>query len=250
MNDIILGAFEMLRVIACDDDRNMLGMLENCVREYMEEYSVSAQWQYLAYENGIDLIYDLEHTISESGEIFILDIKLKNDNGITVAKTIKSKKRNAVIIFISGYTEYIEDSFEADPVYFLVKPLKKDAFYKAMNKAIEKIHSVEKKFLIIKNKEVIRIFYDEILYAESIARKIHIHCHEENVEYYEKMDELTKKMGSHFVRCHKSYLVNMKYIKSVDNKEITLLNGMKIPVSRTKATETKERVLEYLKISI
>lgn len=237
----------MLRIIACDNDRNMLDMLEKCVKEYMEECSDTAQWQYLTYENGFDLIYDLEHTTSETEEIFILDVKLKNDNGIAVAKTIKSKSRTAVIIFISGYTEYVEDSFEVEPVYFLVKPLKKDAFHKAMNRALEKIHKAEKKFLLIKNKEVLRVFYDEIYYAESIARKIHIHCLEDNIEYYGKMDALTDELGADFVRCHKSYIANMKYIKSVDNKEITLMNGIKIPVSRTKVAETKERILGYLK---
>lgn len=233
---------ERMRIIACDDDKNVLMLLEEWVKEYMGDQ----HYQYITYTNGIDLIKDIGVYDGDEPQILFMDVKLKNDNGIDVAKILNKEYGNIAVIFISGYTEYLEDSFEADPVYFLVKPLKKEIFEKAMKKAIEKVKNNERKFLLIKGKEVTRVFYDEIYFAESVGRKMRLYCEEDMLEYYEKMDELEKELKGSFVRCHKSFLVNLMHVRSVDGRDITLMNGKKIPISRNKSAETKEKVFAYL----
>ena len=231
-----------MKFFVCDDDLNMLNMLTKWIAEYMD----GRECQIKTYCNGIDVIYDIEHGEEYEPEIIFMDIKLKNDNGIDVAKVIKKINWNAVIIFISGYSEYFEDSFEAEPVYFLIKPLKKEVFTKAMDKAFEKVNQNNRKFLLLRKKEVARIFFDDIYYVESNGRKIRIHCQQGEVEYYEKLDILTEQLEGDFVRCHKSYLVNMKWIQSIKNKSVILLNDEAIPISRNRLPETKDKVFEYL----
>ena len=231
-----------MKIYICDDDKNMYPMLAEWIREYLN----GSECQVETYDNGIDLIYELKNIESSGPDIIFMDIKLKNDNGIDVAKLIKKENKNAVIIFISGYTEYFEDSFEAEPVYFLIKPLKKEMFLRAMDKAMEKMEQKKEKYLLFRKKDVSRIFFDDIYYVESIGRKIHIHCRQGEFEYYEKLDFIMNQLEGEFVKCHKSYLVNMKWIQQVDNKAITLMNGIEIPVSRNRMTETKDKVFEYL----
>ena len=74
---------------------------------------------------------------------------------------------------------------------------------------------------------------------------MHIYCQKETLTYYEKLDCLENQLRSEFVRCHKSYLVNMKWVRRVDSKLVFLTNGIEIPVSRNKMTETKDKVFEY-----
>lgn len=202
-----------MRIVACDDDGVILELIETWIKEWMGKKS----YQYISYDNGID-----------------------------VAKIVNREYGNTVVIFISGYTEYFEDSFEADPVYFLIKPIKKENFEKAMEKAIKKVSENDKKYLLVTGKEIKRVFYEEIYYAESFARKIKLHCTFGELEFYEKMDELEKQLQGEFVRCHKSFLVNMEHIRCVDGNEITLLDGDQVPVSKKKATETKRTIFEYL----
>lgn len=231
-----------MRIIACDDDKKTLALLEMWTKEYMG----NVPYQFLAYDNGIDLLNEMENYTGVEPQIVFMDIKLKNDNGIAVAKILNKEYGNVAVIFVSGYTEYFEDSFEADPVYFLIKPLKKESYEKAMEKAVVKITNRERQFLLIKGKNLKRVFFDDICYAESEARKIRLHCKDEIIEYYEKMDDLENMLKKHFIRCHKSFMVNISQIKSMNGKEIALLNGEKIPISRKKAAETKQTVLEYL----
>ena len=230
-----------MKISICDDSLEMLNLLKEWVEEFMEE----SECQIQLYDNGIDLIYEIEHNDGAIPDIIFMDIKLKNDNGIDVAKVIKKYKDDAIIIFISGYSEYFEDCFEADPVYFLVKPLKKETFTKAMEKAFDIITRKDKKYLVLRKTEVIRISLDNIFYIESEGRKVHIYCQKETLTYYEKLDCLENQLRSEFVRCHKSYLVNMKWVRRVDSKLVFLTNGIEIPVSRNKMTETKDKVFEY-----
>ena len=231
-----------MRIIACDDDKNMMMLIKQWTQELLE----NQPFQFIFYENGIDLLNEMEQYEGKDSQIVFMDIKLKNDNGIGVAKILNRNYGNTAVIFISGYTEYLEDSFEADPVYFLVKPLKKEKFRRAFEKALQKITSEERKYLLVKGKDIKRVFYDEIYYAESMTRKIHLYFKDQEIEYYEKMDELEKLLQGEFVRCHKSYLVNLRYVSRVDGKKVTLIDGTEIPISRKNAKDTKEIVFEYL----
>ena len=125
-----------MKIYICDDDVNVLNMLTKWIDEYMQ----NREYKLVTYCSGIDVIYDIEHNEEDGPEIIFMDIRLKNDNGIDVAKFVKKKNKNAVIIFISGYTDFFEESFEAEPIYFLIKPLKKEMFEKAMEKAFEKVN--------------------------------------------------------------------------------------------------------------
>lgn len=231
-----------MRIIACDDDKNMLALLEKWVKEYMGEKT----YHFFAYNNGIDLLKEMEHYKGTEPQILFMDIKLKNDNGIDVAKLLNEGYGNTAVIFVSGYTEYLEESFEADPVFFLVKPLKKDRFEKAMEKATEKLGKAERKFLLLKGKELRRVFYDEIYYIESAGRKLQLFGVDVFIEYYAKMDSMEGELKDNFVRCHKSFIVNLMYVRSMDGKEITLMNGKKIPISRNRVNETKQKLFDYL----
>lgn len=232
-----------MRIIVCDDDENM----QFLIQQWTEKILAGQSYRFNAYEDGMDLLCEMEQYQGEEPVIIFMDIKLKNDNGIRIAKLLSHGFAKVAVIFISGYTEYFEDSFDADPIYFLIKPLKRVTFEKAFEKALKKILETDRKFILIsQGKDKYRIFCDDIYYAESSARKIKIHRLSDSIEYYEKMDVLESQLGEDFVRCHKSFLVNMKYIHSVDGKEITLLDGRKIAISRKKSNETKEIVFRYL----
>lgn len=230
-----------MRIIACDDNEAILNLLEMWTKKWMEEN----HYEYISYQNGWELLEDMEKCHETEPQIIFMDIKLREENGIDIAKALNREHRNVAFIFISGYTEYVENSFEADPVYFLVKPLKWENFQKALDKAVKKIQENAQKFYLVKGKELRRIFHDEIYYAESIARKVKLYCTFGEVEFYERMDHLEQELGEEFVRHHKSYIANMRYVRSVDGKELTMLNGVKIPISRNKIQETREKVFAY-----
>jgi DNA-binding LytR/AlgR family response regulator len=231
-----------MKIIVCDDDKNMKVLLESWMQEYFEETG----YQILYFSNGIELLNRIDSYQEEETFIIFMDIRLKNDNGIDIARAIRKKHIKAAIIFISGYTEYVEDSFEADPDYFLVKPLKKESFWLAMNKSITNLSVNHDKYVRVKTgKEIRRIRWKDIYYAESLGRKIKLYCTWGTLEYYDKMDRLEKELEEEFVRSHKSYLVHLEYVDSMEGNKITLFDEKEIPVSKNRSLKTREKIFSY-----
>lgn len=232
-----------MRIIVCDDDKNMSSLIRQWTKEYLE----GKAYQFICCETGLELLSEMKDYRGKDPQIVFMDIKLKNDNGIEIARILNKSYGNIFIIFISGYTEYFEDSFEADPIYFLIKPIKKETFKKAMDKAIDKIsHTKQKSFFIMQDRNLTKVFVDDIHYAESSGRKIRLYGKFGKLEYYEKMDLLEQQLGKDFIRCHKSFLVHMKYIHCVDRQNIIMMDQKIIPISKKKVNDTKKIIFQYL----
>lgn len=236
-----------MRIIACDDEKNILIQLEEWVKDYFTKKNMEFSFQ--KYQTGRSFIRELEQYDGEEPIIILMDIQLpKENNGINMIKQAYKWTGKIAVIFVSGYTEYAEEVFDVNPIYFLVKPLKREKFDRAMRLAIQKVMNTKEELSIMiqSHKETKKILYHEIIYIESALRKTKFHCLLEDYECYERLDSLEKKLGKGFIRCHKSFLVNLAHVSSLKRKEIILDNGQCIPISNSKAKETKEAVLRYL----
>lgn len=232
-----------MKVIICDDDGLMAQTLESWTKEYMKEEVVEIH----SFLHGKDVLWFMEDVAQEEQVIVLMDIKLEDGNGIEIVKKLRKINSNCFTIFISGYTEYVEDSFEADPIYYLLKPCTKDKFFRAMDKAVIRLQESEKKSICFSiNGSLKRVFVDEIIYAESHGRKILLHTKNEAFEYYGKLKGLDEDLvGYPFVWCHKSFLVNINHVRMIVKNELVLLDGTVVPISRTKLSETKEKVFKF-----
>ncbi|MDE7223975.1 MAG: LytTR family transcriptional regulator, partial [Acetatifactor sp.] len=89
---------------------------------------------------------------------------------------------------------------------------------------------------------------DELVFCEIIDRKIYLNLDSnEVIDYYERIEKLETKLGDHFFRCHRSYLINLKHLKGYKNGIAYMDNGREIPVSRLRSREFSGVVLQYMK---
>ena len=130
------------------------------------------------------------------------------------------------IIYISGYAEYAEKIFETNPKYFLIKPITKKKLEKAINKSLEDLkENREKNELFLGNEnKMVRLVLQDILYFESNKRIINIHNVEDRTSIYMKLGDLEEKLPYYFVRCHQSYIVNLKNVEKMQNNSFLLKN--------------------------
>ena len=88
----------------------------------------------------------------------------------------------------------------------------------------------------------------EIVYCEIIDRKIYLNLASgEIIDYYERIENLEMKLGGNFFRCHRSYFINLKHLKSYKNGTAYMDNGREVPVSRLRSKEFSGVVLQYMK---
>ncbi len=232
----------MIRVGICDDDVKILEILCKMIREQYGE-----QIQVQSWNSAEEMLFWCEDNERISLDIVLIDIVLRRESGIELGKKLHALSRRIKIIFITGHIEYAPDIFQIDPVSLLKKPISVYKLVEAIDKAIEKIRLEESQVITVQSKGMVfRVNVNYISHVESQDRKLLIYQNGDVVSVYMKMSELMDRLDDVFLRCHHSYLVNMNFIKTFSSQEIELLDGTKIPVSRSKSGPAKNRFLSYL----
>ena len=186
-------------------------------------------------------------------DAFILDIEMSGMNGIELAKEIRRRDLNVLIIFVTGHSNYVFDVFETITFDFIIKPVTKEKIVELVKKVKEFLFVAKKKFVFCYNKSTYSIPYDEIIYLEKMKRKIYIHTSDENTVYQSNMNlkevwnRLDEKM---FANINKSCIVNLGWISRLDSEYAFLENDMKFYVSREYRKELRERHLRYLEVQL
>ena len=229
----------MLRVSICDDDVATLSQLEELVRQYLDPGELC-----LATYSG----YGEFLTTRQSGDLLFMDIDLGDGCGIELAKEVKKTDSGTCVIFVTAHPEYVEESFEVEPVYFLVKPIRPDSFHRAMDRAMERLAAErqESRLTVTFQNRVSAVALRDISYIEFSVRSATIHAGTRVLRTYEKLSSLQQRVDSRFIQCHKSYLVNMDYVIGFQGNTLELCGGVEIPVSQSRAKVTRETLLHHL----
>lgn len=192
-----------------------------------------------------------EELLNYDGQIDIcfLDIQMKGMDGMETARRLRADKFQGFLIFITVLKEMVFSSFEVQAYDYLVKPVEEKQFEKTMERLYASMRSAgEDSMLVQKGYEGRIVQKDEIIFCEIIDRKIYLNLASgEVLDYYEQIENLETKLGSHFFRCHRSYLINLRHLKGYKNGIAYMDNGRGVPVSRLRNKEFSGVVLQYMK---
>lgn len=180
-------------------------------------------------------------------DILLLDIEMGAMDGISLAKKIRGENDSVQIIFITGYADYIAEGYEVAALHYLMKPVSQEKMYAVLDRAIAALRKTKQVVLLPANGEVHRISVEDIQYVEAFAHSAVVHTEKQNLEVKLSISELEQRLTADFVRCHRSYLVNLKYISRISKKEVILDDGTAIPLARTAGTAVNQAFITYYK---
>lgn len=207
----------------------------------------------LNLSNAVYKVYEFDSCeqmfeVNLNFDMYFLDIQMKKLSGIEAAKIIRNKKNTAVIIFITGLKDYVFDAFDVHAFHYILKPIDVEKLKKVVISALEQFEETDK-FIIAKTiSESNKIYLKDILYIESQLRKLKVHTSYGIIEYYYKLADIEKQLPQNmFFRCHKSYIVNLKYVRSYDNSSIKLKNSEIIYISKYRLSDFSKAFMYYLK---
>ena len=182
-------------------------------------------------------------------DILFLDIQMKGMDGMETARKLRADRFRGFLVFITVLKEMVFQSFEVQAYDYLVKPVDKKQFEKTMERLYDSMQNASEDSLLVQKGYEGRIIpKDEIVFCEIIDRKIYLNLTSgEVVDYYERIENLETKLDNRFYRCHRSYLINLKYLKGYKNGTAYMDNGKEIPVSRLRSREFSGVVLQYMK---
>lgn len=232
-----------MTIAVCDDEKEIRASIERNIR------LLCADARIIRFEDGNALL-------SYPGEldILFLDIQMDGMNGIEAARALRKAENPVTIIFVTALEEYVFEAFDVRAFHYLVKPIDNAKFFEVLQSAIGEHRrsraaaAEEKAFIAVKQGSVTRrIFLCEILYLEVLNRKVTLHTAEEKLEFYGRLVELEKRLDRDFVRCHRAFIVNLRYVASYDAGSITLDNGEKIMLAKQKYTDFVKYYANWLR---
>lgn len=235
----------MLIIAICDDlelDRKYLAKL---IQDYCTILSYDIR--IMTFTSGEDLVtYYMDGNIGF--DVIFLDIYMGGDNGIETAEKIREFDSQCKIIFTTTSTDHALDSFKVFPFNYLIKPITKEMFNMVFEKAILNIDKEKQKSITVKTENQIKnILYKDIKFIESVSRKIYIHTTQGEIYIYSKLDDVENEINDErFLRCHKSFLVNMDYITSVEDYSFILTDSTEVPIKQRTFASIKKNYYTYI----
>lgn len=232
----------MINVAICDDEKSISGKIEKMVKAFFGKKKVDIS--VLQYFSGEELLRG-----SKDIDILFLDIGMQGIDGIETAKRLRANDYKGFLIFITILKEMVFRSFEVQPFDYLIKPVKEEQFEKTMERLFFSMNDREKANLLVqRGYESNIISFQDIVYCEIIDRKMYLHLNsDEVIDYYESIENLEKKLDERFFKCHRSYLINLNYLKSYKDNMAYMANGKEIPVSRLRSKDFSNAILQYMK---
>lgn len=220
----------MIKVAICDDDVATTGRIESMLRSIAIGKFVQIDTE--VFWKGGHLAREVEN--GACFDVIFLDIEMGNEDGITVARRIRETDRNVLIVYVTSYENYMQESFSVRPFRFLVKPVLADEMAACFGAACDEISSADSYFRYNYQRLSRKILIRDIYYFESCRRKIYIATEKETLEFYGKLNEIEEKLKASkgtFLRVHQSFLVNYRYIEGMAYDFIIMNNGKRISIS-------------------
>lgn len=232
----------MIQIAICDDETYMTGLLSEKISAFFNKQNIEISIS--CFSNGLDLLSN-----NKTFHIIFLDVQMNEPDGFETAKRLRNNGFDGFLIFVTIMRELVFNAFEVQAFDYLVKPLQDEHFNQTMQRLLASIQDQNKTCLLIqKRNEWNIILFDHIIYCEIINRKVYLHLKNKSIiDYYDKIENLEKKLDHRFFKCHRSYLINLKYVKNYKSSIAYLTNGDTIPVSRLRKDDFRAAMLHYMK---
>lgn len=235
-----------LRIAICDDEEYFLNKIKHQVEKKLQDVSWQ-DYQIDSFSSGEMLYRNIESFLEY--DIYLLDINMMPIGGLDIAKRIRQYKADSYIAFITGFIDYAMEGYKVNAIRYILKDSLEEMLDECMEAILQRIRQKNKSvtFHFIEGER--KVFLDQIIYIESNKHKLIFHIYAKEQEMftvYDKLDNISCSMETHgFLRIHKSYLVNMKYIEKIQKYEVFIGNQIVLPIPREKYKLVEEKYYEY-----
>ncbi len=184
-------------------------------------------------------------------DLIFLDINMPKLTGI---EFLRATKHLPMVIMTTAYAEYAADGFELDVTDYLVKPFSFERFLKACNKAreyyvLKNNIAVEMKpageyFFVKCDGKIEKVLYSELIYVEAMLNYVLLHTDSRKLMVYLTIKSIAEQLpAGMFLKVHKSYIINVQKIKSIEGNEVTLTNA-KVTISQNFYDAAMKEILQ------
>lgn len=215
------------RIAICDDSREDAGCSLLLAKEWAAARSEEVACE--IFPSAESFLFRFEE--DKSFDILLLDIEMGRMDGVELAGLVRRESEVIQIVFITGYSDYIEQGYDVSALHYLMKPVSKEKFFGVMDRARQRLAQSQRciSFEAGGVTEVLPTY--TVRYLEVYGNYVTLHARR---DYTVKrtLADFEKELGAGFYRVGRSYILNLKQIRRITKKEVILSDGTALPLPR------------------
>lgn len=234
----------MLSIAVLDDEDMYIDRVckitEKCMEQMGMDYSICV------YKNGRDVLEELKK--GRYFDVYLLDMELPDINGLEVAKQIRRRLSESILIYITHYVNYSIKAYEVNTYRYILKTeleVNLPQAYLAMVEALKRRKKQDMFYMIERYGQREKIYYRDIYYLKKDKKYVDI-VHKDGVSSVRislgtMLEEL---QGEEFLMIDRSYVVNINHVRLLKNDSVYITNGEILPVSRPKLSSVRDAIMK------
>ena len=241
----------MFCIAVCEDDEAQLSEISELLREYGEgraEIEIITR----VFRDGDSLLKESESLVFD---LYLLDIIMPGGiDGIAAAKVLRARDADTPVIFLTSSADYALEAFNVSAFQYLLKPIDRKCLFGALDRIIRSYErSIENSFIMVQAAgSTHRIPFAEIVFVELIGRSLTFRLSDgasltsKTIRGSFSAAVAPLLADGRFLNAHKSYALNMEWVRELRPRSFVMRGGFEIPIPRQSLAEAKGRYFEYL----
>ena len=235
-----------MRIAICEDNREHAEILAGMVNHWAKKEDMQVSIGY--YQSAEQFLFCMKD--EPPYDLAFLDIQMSKINGLQLARMIREEDRLIFLVFTTALKKYAPKGYEVSAFRYLIKPLQEDEVFQALSAASQMLEVRKKEAIIVTQSDKSRrVFMDDIYYIEVDNHHIILHLRDETIRFKAKLKELeTQFKEPQFCKCHRSYIVNMKYAGRISREGVEIDGKKTLPISKSRWEALNHCYMEYYMI--
>lgn len=228
-----------MKIALCDDERIFTDIFREKIEMTAEKCGIECTVS--AFLNGAEMISMLNRF-----DAVFLDVDMPGLSGEETAEYIIGSEKTLPIIFVTNHDDFVFSSFRYRPFGFLRKRYIDSELEDIIKRLDKYLTEIERCYTFNSHNKLISVRLNDINYIEVYGHETLVHTVNAVIPTSKALSAIEKELSEYgFIRTHKSYIVNTRYIFSVERNSIILSNGENLPVSRTKLADIKQMMIKF-----
>ena len=219
-----------INIAIVEDSDNDASVAEEMLNRYAKDYSLS--FNLTRYNAGGKFLSDYKNQF----DFLILDINLDASNGIEIARRIREKDEDVLIMFMTNLAKYATYGYEVGAIDFVLKPLSYPSLSLKLDRVMKSLLGKKHDDIVVPTgRGFVRLRIDEILYVEIFGHDLVFHLLDREEKSYGTLKQYEEKLSRYgYYRCNSCYLVGSRQIQRIEKYDVLLRNGETIKISHPK----------------
>ena len=233
---------DIYTVFICDDNDSDMQRVAALIRDYGEKNGCI--FSLVFFSSGQELIKAIEKGCDPN--IIFLDIKMEETDGIETAARVREFLPEVPIALVTAYLSYALEGYKVKAARFLIKDELEETISECLGAILSELgrRKRELTFSFVEGK--IRLKLDDIAYIETDAHVQIFHVGDREYRIYKKLSDVERELSPYgFVRIHKSFVVNLLYVRKISGYRLYLNTGEDFSVPRDRYSEVKRKYALY-----